>query len=157
LRLAISLHGPNDEVRSRIMPINVKYPLADLLAVCKEYQDGTGRRLTFEYILIDEVNDATEHAHQLGQLLQGLHSLVNIIPLNPVEGYEGRRPSMNKVRNFQRIVEQYGIKSTVRQEMGTDIDAACGQLRRAHAEKSAPLPTGTRISLTTAAAAVAIE
>ncbi len=147
LRLAISLHGPTDEVRSKIMPINVKYPIAELIDACREYQEAVDRRLTFEYILIDGVNDAPAQAHQLGQLLQGLHSLVNLIPLNPVEGYEGRRPSRNAVRAFQQIVEQYGIKTTVRQEMGTDIDAACGQLRRNHAQKEAPLPPGKRISV----------
>ncbi|MHB2016770.1 MAG: 23S rRNA (adenine(2503)-C(2))-methyltransferase RlmN [Candidatus Xenobia bacterium] len=146
LRLAISLHGPTDEVRNKTMPINRKYPVAELIEACREYQQVTERRLTFEYILIEDVNDAPEHAHQLGQVLRGLHSLVNLIPINPVEGYPGKRPPMSVVREFQRIVETYGIKTTVRQEMGTDIDAACGQLRRNHAARQQPLAEGTRIS-----------
>ncbi|MBM3464230.1 MAG: 23S rRNA (adenine(2503)-C(2))-methyltransferase RlmN [Armatimonadetes bacterium] len=130
LRLAISLHAPNDELRTKLVPINQVYPLASLMDACRQYYDLTGRRITFEYVLIRDVNDDAALAHQTGQLLQGIHSLVNIIPLNPVEGYEGQRPSNNRIREFQQIIESYGIKTTVRQEMGTDIDAACGQLRR---------------------------
>jgi 23S rRNA (adenine2503-C2)-methyltransferase len=130
IRLAISLHAANDALRSRLMPINEVYPLGKLLEACREYQDETSRRITFEYCLIRDVNDSDDEAHAVGRLLDGIHSLVNIIPLNPVEGYEGERPSPARIGSFQRIVESYGIKTTVRQTMGDDIDAACGQLRR---------------------------
>jgi len=130
LRLAISLHAPTEELRTQLVPINAVYPLHELMSACREYQAETGRRITFEYVLIRNVNDSDALAHQVGQLLKGIHSLVNIIPLNPVEGYEGERPTAARVKSFQAIVEGYGIKTTVRQEMGTDIDAACGQLRR---------------------------
>lgn len=130
LRLAISLHAPTDAVRSTLMPLNDIYPLAPLIEACRRYQEQTTRRITFEYCLIRDVNDADEDAHAVGRLLDGIHSLVNIIPLNPVEGYEGARPSASRVASFQAIIESYGIKSTVRLTMGDDIAAACGQLRR---------------------------
>ncbi|NDD26698.1 MAG: 23S rRNA (adenine(2503)-C(2))-methyltransferase RlmN [Proteobacteria bacterium] len=130
IRLAISLHSPHESLRSELMPINEVYPLASLMASCRAYQEATKRRITFEYCLIRDVNDSDEDAHAVGALLDGIHSLVNIIPLNPVDGYEGKRPGAMRVASFQRIVEGYGIKTTVRQTMGDDIDAACGQLRR---------------------------
>lgn len=130
LRLAISLHAATDSLRTELMPINEVYPLASLLDACRRYQAQTLRRITFEYCLIRDVNDSDEDAHAVGRLLDGIHSLLNIIPLNPVDGYEGKRPSAVRTSAFQRIVESYGIKTTVRQTMGDDIDAACGQLRR---------------------------
>lgn len=130
LRLAISLHAPTNALRSTLMPINEVYPLDALIEACRRYQAQTTRRITFEYCLIRDVNDADEDAHATGRLLDGIHSLVNIIPLNPVEGYAGERPSAARVAAFQRIIEEYGIKSTVRLTMGDDIAAACGQLRR---------------------------
>lgn len=130
LRLAISLHAANDVLRTQLMPINDVYPLSRLMEACRAYQQQTARRITFEYCVIKGINDSDEAAHAVGRLLDGIHSLVNIIPLNPVEGYEGERPSAARVASFQRIVESYGIKTTVRQTMGDDIDAACGQLRR---------------------------
>lgn len=130
LRLAISLHAPTEALRTELVPVNAVYPLTQLMEACRAYQAATGRRITFEYCMIADVNDSAAHAHQVGQLLQGIHSLVNVIPLNPVEGYAGRRPSAARVAEFQRIIDGYGIKATVRQEMGTDIDAACGQLRQ---------------------------
>ena len=129
IRLAISLHAVRDELRSKMMPVNRKWPIAELMQACRDYQQETGRRITFEYILLDEVNDSESEAHQLGQLLQGIHSLVNLIPWNPVEGIPYRRSKPKAVRKFQETVEGYGIKCTVRQEKGSDIDAACGQLR----------------------------
>lgn len=130
LRLAISLHAPDDTLRSRLMPINDLYPLGVLMDACRRYQETTLRRITFEYCLIKDINDSDVQAHAVGRLLDGIHSLVNIIPLNPVEGYSGERPGAARTSCFQRIVESYGIKTTVRQTMGVDIDAACGQLRR---------------------------
>jgi 23S rRNA (adenine2503-C2)-methyltransferase len=130
LRLAISLHAPTHALRSQLMPINDVYPLADLIEACRDYQAATERRITFEYCLIRDVNDSPALAHQTAQLLKGIHCLVNIIPLNPVAGYQGLKPRPAAVAEFGRIIESYGIKTTVRLEMGSDIDAACGQLRQ---------------------------
>jgi len=129
LRLAISLHATNDELRDKIMPVNRRWNISALLDACRTYQDATGRRITWEYVMLDEVNDSLEEADELGQMLQGIHSLVNLIPWNPVDGavYQRSRPA--RVRAFQERVETYGIKCTVRAEKGSDIDAACGQLR----------------------------
>lgn len=129
LRLAISLHAPDDALRSSLMPINRIHPLPELIEACRHYQEETGRRITFEYCLIRDVNDSEAHAHRTAQLLTGIHSLVNLIPLNPVKGFDGLRPLPGRVARFQEIIDSYGIKCTLRQEMGTDIDAACGQLR----------------------------
>lgn len=129
IRLAISLHAVRDELRSKMMPVNRRWPIAELMEACHYYQEQTGRRITFEYILLDEVNDSEAEAHQLGQLLGNLHALVNLIPWNPVEGIPYRRSKPGAVRRFQETIEGYGVKCTVRQEKGGDIDAACGQLR----------------------------
>lgn len=129
IRLAISLHSVRDELRSKMMPVNRRWPIGELLDACRYYQQQTGRRITFEYILLDEVNDSVNEAHELGQLLAGIHALVNLIPWNPIEGIPYRRSKPPAVRKFQETVESYGIKCTVRQEKGSDIDAACGQLR----------------------------
>ncbi len=129
IRLAISLHATHDELRSKMMPINRRWKIEDLLAACRYYQDATGRRITFEYILLDGVNDSVEAASQLGQMLRGIHSLVNLIPWNPVEGIPYQRSRPAAVRAFQNKIEEFGIRCTVRQEKGSDIDAACGQLR----------------------------
>lgn len=130
ITLSISLHATTDEVRNEIMPINRKYPLGELLQACKAYLAATKRRITFEYALLSGVNDRPEEAHSLGKLLKGLLCHVNLIPLNPVEGRDFAKPSREKVRDFQKIVESYGLETTVRRELGADIDAACGQLRR---------------------------
>ena len=128
LTLAVSLHAPNDALREQIMPINRKYPLGQLMTALREYVHMTGRRLTIEYILLRDVNDQPEHAHELGQLLKGLKCNVNLIPYNPVDD-QFQRPRRDAVLAFQHIVqESYGKKTTVRVERGTDIDAACGQL-----------------------------
>ncbi len=129
IRLAISLHSVRDELRSKMMPVNRRWPIGELLDACRYYQQQTGRRITFEYILLDEVNDSVNEAHRLGQLLAGIHALVNLIPWNPIEGIPYRRSKPAAVRKFQETIEGYGIKCTVRQEKGGDIDAACGQLR----------------------------
>lgn len=129
LRLAISLHATDDVLRSKMMPVNRKWPIRELLDACRDYQKETGRRITFEYILLDDVNDSVEEAQALGELLQGIHALVNLIPWNPVEGIPYRRSHPRAVRAFQKTIEKFDIKCTVRQEKGSDIDAACGQLR----------------------------
>lgn len=128
-RLAISLHGATDEVRNQIMPINRKYPLEELLAACEYYCQTKERMLTFEYVLIDGVNDTLEQAHKLGAMARRLHAKVNLIPYNPVEGLPWKRPDRDRCKMFQHTLKSHGIAATLRTEKGTDINAACGQLR----------------------------
>ncbi len=129
LTLAISLHAPNNALREQIMPLNKKYPLEVLIPALHRYVEKTGRRLTIEYILLNELNDQPLHAHQLGQLLKGLKCNINLIPYNPIgDGYGFSRPSRARVYQFKDVLSTYGKKVTVRVERGTDIAAACGQL-----------------------------
>jgi 23S rRNA (adenine2503-C2)-methyltransferase len=130
ITLAVSLHAPNDELRNQIMPINRRYPLRELIPACAEYAQTTGRRVTFEYSLMKQVNDGLEQADELGHLLKGMLCHVNLIPINPVKerGYE--RTAQQQIIQFQNRLEKYGVTATIRKEMGADIDAACGQLRR---------------------------
>ncbi len=127
-RLAISLHGATDDVRSQIMPVNRKYPLAVLLEACDAYV-AQKKRLMFEYILIAGVNDGDEQAHQLARHALRLSAKVNLIPYNTVEGLEWSRPSRNRQEIFLRILRSHGAVATLRREKGHDIAAACGQLR----------------------------
>lgn len=127
--LAISLNAPNDRLRDRLMPINKKYPLAELMAVVRDYIQKTGRRVTFEYVLISEVNDKPSLAEELIKLLQGIMCHINLIPVNPVPELEVDRPSEQRVRKFLQILISGGMNATIRQEQGTDIQAACGQLK----------------------------
>jgi len=127
-RLAISLHGATDEVRSQIMPINRKYNLAVLLQACDFYV-AQKKRLMFEYILIAGVNDSDEQAQQLARHAQRLSAKINLIPYNTVEGLPWSRPSRNRQETFLRILRHHGAVATLRREKGHDIDAACGQLR----------------------------
>ena len=129
IRLALSLHGATDEVRQQIMPVNKKYPLAELLDACAEYQQKTRKMLFLEYILIEGVNDAPEQAEILVKHARRLHAKVNLIPYNTVEGLEWRRPSDFVIDRFAAILRAAKIVTTVRREKGHDIDAACGQLR----------------------------
>jgi len=128
--LALSLHAPNDELRSQLVPINRKYPLAVVLAACRRYIEGLGekRSLTVEYTLLKDVNDQPQHAAELVTLLKNFPCKINLIPFNPFafSGYE--RPSNNAVRRFQELLQQSGFNVTVRSTRGDDIDAACGQL-----------------------------
>ncbi len=137
ITLALSLHAPNDELRRQLMPVARIWPLAKVLAAAREYAEKTGRRVTYEYILIEGVNDGPEEARQLARLLKGTLAHVNLIPMNPVaERPQYRRPGPERVNQFKQILESSGIATTVRREMGGEIDAACGQLRnraqRAH-------------------------
>jgi 23S rRNA (adenine2503-C2)-methyltransferase len=127
--LSVSLHAADDIKRSRLMPINKKYPLAELMEFCREYTRGKGRIITFEYILIKDVNSSPTDAQNLAKLLKGLNCKVNLIPFNAVSDFKFTPPSFKDVRIFQEILEKAGINSTVRAEKGADIDAACGQLR----------------------------
>jgi 23S rRNA (adenine2503-C2)-methyltransferase len=129
IRLAVSLHSARDDVRSRIMPINRKYPLRALMEACRAYQQETERRITFEYALMRDLNDSLEDARLLGDLLKDMHALVNLIPLNEVQGIPFHRSRKDRVARFAQILETYGLKVTIRRERGTDIAAACGQLR----------------------------
>ncbi len=133
--LAISLHAPNQELRSNLMPINRRYPLSDLLKACWYYLHKTGRRLTFEYALIGGKNDQDEQAHELGKLLKEMNCLVNLIPVNYVPERDFVRTPKSQIFKFKRILESYGVNTTIRREQGHDIDAACGQLRAKHNEK----------------------
>mgnify|MGYP001627256918 CR=1 FL=1 len=131
LTLAVSLHAPNDELRSRLVPVNRRYPLKELMAACREYVRLTRRRLTFEYVLLDGVNDSVSCARELAYLVRGLLCHVNLIPANPVPDRPFVAPSPpERVAVFKRVLERAGVKVTMRRELGADIDAACGQLRR---------------------------
>ena len=136
LTLSVSLHAPNDAIRDRLMPINRRYPLEELLAACRRYAEATGRRVSFEYVLFAGVNDSEACAGELARKLKGmqcngtLHCHVNLIPANALPDREFRRSGSETIRAFQGILEKSGIAVTVRRSLGTDIDAACGQLRR---------------------------
>ena len=132
LRLAISLHAPDDETRSMIMPINKRYPLKELMRACRDYQEATGLQVTFEYTLFKGVNDSTEKARAVGKLLRGLDAKVNLIPYNPVSD-KFKAPDFDTVIAFQNTLRAAGLVAMVRTEKGGDIDAACGQLRRREA------------------------
>lgn len=129
VNLAVSLHAPTDEVRDRIMPINRRFPLTELLPACREYVETTGRRIAFEYILIEGLNSLPTHARQLAALIQGMTCMVNLIPMNPVAGSGLDAPQRDTVIAFQSILNAAGITTTVRIEKGREIQAACGQLR----------------------------
>ncbi|MDE1170841.1 MAG: 23S rRNA (adenine(2503)-C(2))-methyltransferase RlmN [Verrucomicrobium sp.] len=129
LRLAISLHGATDAVRGQIMPVNKKYPLAELIDACAAYQRKKGQIITFEYILIEGINDAPEQARELARLSRRVRAKVNLIPYNTVEGLPWKRPSDAVIRAFADQLKGAGCTATVRHEKGHDIDAACGQLR----------------------------
>lgn len=130
--LSISLHAPTQEIREKIMPIARKYSLPDVIAAAKSYAEKTGRRVTYEYILIDGVNDGPEEARELSRLVSGQLANVNLIPLNPVAETGLRRPSQKSIQEFSAYLSKHHIPVTVRKEMGTDIDAACGQLRNTY-------------------------
>jgi 23S rRNA (adenine2503-C2)-methyltransferase len=129
VRLAISLHAATDGERSALLPVNQRYPLADLLAVVREYIEHTGRRVTFEWAAIAGHNDTPEQAHALGRLLAGLLCHVNIIPLNPTGGYAGSPSHPARLAAFTAILDSYGSPATIRVRRGIDINAGCGQLK----------------------------
>lgn len=138
ISLAISLHGPNNELRSRVMPVNKAYPIEELLGACRRYYDATGRRIHFEYAMIDGVNDTPECARELVRRLKGLGAHVNLIPLNHVEESPLKPSTKEAVARFQKILEDGGITATVRRTLGGDIDASCGQLRRKYQNTQSP-------------------
>ncbi len=130
ISLAISLHGPNDEIRDKIMPVNRAYPMEELLAACRRYYEATSRRIHFEYAMIDGVNDRECDAREILRRMKGLPAHFNLIPLNHVEESPLKPSSRAAVARFQKILEDGGITATVRRTLGGDIDASCGQLRR---------------------------
>ncbi len=139
LTLAVSLHASDDQTRSQLMPVNKKYNIQALLEACRYYTDQTGRRVTFEYALIKGKNDGVQEAEKLGRLLKGLLCHVNLIPINPVKerGYDAS--SDGAIRTFQKKLKDMGIEATVRRELGSDINAACGQLRKKHQDEMEPM------------------
>ena len=141
IRLAISLHGATDAVRQKIMPINKRYNLETLLAACDYYVSRKKQRLTFEFILIDRVNDSEEQAHLLARHARRLAAKVNLIPYNSVEGLEWKRPPRARQERFLQILREAGVAATLRREKGRDIAAACGQLRL-QTKRSEEVPAG---------------
>ncbi|MGE4342244.1 MAG: 23S rRNA (adenine(2503)-C(2))-methyltransferase RlmN [Bacilli bacterium] len=129
VKLAISLHGPTDEIRSKIMPINNRYPVGEVIEAAKYYESVTNKRVTFEYILIDGVNDSLKEAKALVALVKDMLAFVNLIPYNPVDEHGFKRSKQSSQRAFFDYLMQNGVNTTLRKEFGSDIDAACGQLR----------------------------
>lgn len=132
ITLSVSLHAPNDEIRRRTMPIAKKYPMDELLQACRDYFKITGRRVTFEYSMISGVNDSNDAARELAKKLDGMSCHVNLIPVNTVEGTGYKKSDINRQKAFINILADKNITATVRRTLGSDIDAACGQLRRKH-------------------------
>lgn len=130
LTLTVSLHAPNDSIRSRTMPINNRYGIAQLLKACRKYAESTGRRVSFEYTLIKGVNDSEENARELADKLSGMLSHVNLIPVNDVAERDNSRGTKQDIIKFQNVLKIMGINATIRRTLGSDINASCGQLRR---------------------------
>ena len=146
IHLALSLHSPLDEVRDRLMPVNHKWPVAEVIDAMREYQSTTGRKVTFEYLLIKGINDTPEQARALVPLMKGFPNVVNLIPFNYVDTEQGfARPEKERVRTFRGILENSGVNVTERVERGHDIAAACGQLAGAHHGKFAKRPGAINI------------
>ena len=135
LTLSVSLHAPTDEIRNTIMPVNKAYPTEELIAACRRYYEKTGRRISFEYAMINGVNDTPEAAKTLLKRLKGLPAHMNLIPLNHVEESPLKPSTRQAVQQFQTILEEGGIPATVRRTLGSDIDASCGQLRRKYTKQ----------------------
>jgi 23S rRNA (adenine2503-C2)-methyltransferase len=129
VNLAVSLHAPNNELRSQLVPVNNRWPVEDLLAACDRFIEKTGRRISFEYALMNGINNSDEIARELGQLLRGRLCHVNVIPFNPVDVLHFERPNPEVIERFASILREAGIPTTVRYSRGVEIDAACGQLR----------------------------
>lgn len=130
ITLSVSLHAPNNEIRNSIMPVNKKYPVEELIRACKDYIKTTTRRISFEYSLISGVNDSMENADELARLLKGMLCHVNLIPVNKIEEREYKKGNKQEIRAFCERLQSRGINATVRRELGSDIQASCGQLRK---------------------------
>jgi len=138
ITLAVSLHAPNNALRGQLMPVNRAFPLEQLLPACRAYAEATGRRVSFEYALLGGVNDSLGLARELAGILRGIHCHINLIPANPVPERGIRSTGAKDVQAFKLVLEKAGYPVTVRREMGLDIDAACGQLRRRIMESDKP-------------------
>ncbi|MBP9999996.1 MAG: 23S rRNA (adenine(2503)-C(2))-methyltransferase RlmN [Clostridiales bacterium] len=136
ITLALSLHAPNDEKRRELMPIANRYTMDEVLEACRNYFKKTGRRITFEYSLVSGVNDLQEDAEELSGRIRDINCHVNLIPVNPIKERSYVRSTLQAVENFKIKLEKYGINVTIRREMGSDIDGACGQLRKSYMDKS---------------------
>ena len=136
ITLALSLHAPNDEKRRELMPVAQRYSMDEVLDACRNYFQETGRRITFEYSLVAGVNDSDEDARELSSRIHDINCHVNLIPVNPIKERSYRRSTHLAVENFKIKLEKCGINVTIRREMGSDIDGACGQLRKSYLEKS---------------------
>ncbi len=132
ITLALSLHAPNDEIRQKLMPIANRYSIEETLAVCREYFEKTKRRISFEYSLIQGLNDQEEHAHCLAKKIAHMNCHVNLIPVNPIQEREYRQTERAEIDRFKKVLEKNGINVTIRREMGRDIQGACGQLRKGY-------------------------
>ncbi|HET7722204.1 MAG TPA: 23S rRNA (adenine(2503)-C(2))-methyltransferase RlmN, partial [Acidimicrobiales bacterium] len=139
VNLAVSLHAANDDLRDELVPINRRYPLDDLAAACEQYLAAKGRRLSFEWALIDGVNDRDGDAAELAEVARAVRAHVNLIPLNPTPGYAVLGTPPERVRAFRQRLDDLGVNATVRRNRGNSIDAACGQLR---ADKGTPITIG---------------
>ena len=135
ITLAISLHAPTDERRKEIMPVAHKYTIQQIIEACHYYYEQTGRRITFEYSLIEGVNDQPEQAQTLAKLVKGLNCHINLIPVNPIKERDYKQTQGKYVQNFKNLLEKNRINVTIRREMGSDINAACGQLRKRYTDK----------------------
>ena len=129
IKLAVSLHAADNETRSRLMPINRRYPLEELLEACRQLELPRRQRITFEYLLLAGVNDSSADARKLAKLLRGLRAKINLIPFNEYPGSPFNRPSPNRIEDFQNILQEKHFTATVRRSRGAEIMAACGQLR----------------------------
>jgi len=135
INLAVSLHAPSNEIRDKIMPINRRYPLDVLIPAIEEYYKESKREMTFEYIMIKDLNDSLQCCEQLVKIVKKTHGFVNLIPYNEVMENEFKRSSNNKIHQFHDYLLKQGVKATIRKEFGSDIDAACGQLRAKYESK----------------------
>ena len=136
ITLALSLHASDDDTRKTLMPVANKYKIKEILEACKYYFEKTGRRLTFEYSLVADVNDTEDEAMRLGELLKGINCHVNLIPVNPIKERDFKQSQKNAIEKFKNKLEKYGINVTIRREMGRDINGACGQLRKSYNDKT---------------------
>lgn len=129
ITLSISLHAPNDTIRDSMMKVNKRWNIATLIKACRDYINKTGRRISFEYAVVDGVNDSDQNAKELAKLLKGMLCHVNLIPVNPVKENSYKKPDRRKIEHFCRLMNDLGINTTIRRTLGSDIDASCGQLR----------------------------
>lgn len=136
INITISLHNPIDSERKKIMPIGKKYSIDEIIKSCKYYYDETGRRISFEYTLIKGQNDSKVHLRKLVELVKDLNCHINLIPLNKIEEFDGQSSYNEIIKNFQKQLENHGIRTTIRRKQGEDIDGACGQLRISHIDKN---------------------